>query len=44
MATDVSKQSPDSKDLNIVVGNIEAMIKVIRGQQVLLDKDLAALL
>lgn len=40
---DVSKQSPDSKDINIVVGNIEAMIKVIRGQQVLLDKDLAAL-
>ena len=43
MATDVSKQSPDNKDINIVVGNIEAMIKVIRGQQVLLDKDLAAL-
>ena len=30
-------------DQLVVVDNIESLIKVIRGQQVMLDKDLAAL-
>ena len=54
MANDIDKKEPvaicdQSKidvtkcDINKVVNNIEPLIKVIRGQQVMLDKDLAML-
>lgn len=32
-----------NRDQLVVVDNIESLIKVVRGQQVMLDKDLAAL-
>ena len=38
-----SKMDVTKCDINKVVNNIEPLIKVIRGQQVMLDKDLATL-
>ena len=40
---DQSKMDVTKCDINKVVNNIEPLIKVIRGQQVMLDKDLAML-
>ena len=40
---DQSKMDVTKCDINKVVNNIESLIKVIRGQQVMLDKDLAML-
>ena len=40
---DQSKMDVTKCDINKVVNNIESLIKVIRGQQVMLDKDLATL-
>lgn len=40
---DQSKMDVIKCDINKVVNNIEPLIKVIRGQQVMLDKDLATL-
>ena len=40
---DQSKIDVTKCDINKVVNNIEPLIKVIRGQQVMLDKDLAML-
>ena len=40
---DQSKIDVTKCDINKVVNNIESLIKVIRGQQVMLDKDLATL-
>ena len=40
---DQSKMNVTKCDINKVVNNIEPLIKVIRGQQVMLDKDLAML-
>ena len=40
---DQSKMNVTKCDINKVVNNIEPLIKVIRGQQVMLDRDLATL-
>ena len=40
---DQSKMNVTKCDINKVVNNIEPLIKVIRGQQVMLDRDLAPL-
>lgn len=40
---DLSKMDVTKCDINKVVNNIEPLIKVVRGQQVMLDKDLAML-
>ena len=46
--TDITEKTENSelvtnRDQLVVVENIESLIKVIRGQQVMLDKDLATL-
>ena len=40
---DQSKMDVTKCDNHVLAGNIEPLIKVIRGQQVMLDKDLATL-
>ena len=46
--TDITEKTENgelvtNRDQLVVVDNIESLIKVIRGQQVMLDKDLATL-